>query len=123
PFHGTFGGPERFFTLNFGAAKPELAEHGGVTVQLGLDWRVPVLGQEIDLTPTKHMLMMWMVSLILLIALWRATTRRALVPKGWYSFVEMIVQWIYQDIAKNSIPDEKEARRYTPYLLSVFFFI
>jgi F-type H+-transporting ATPase subunit a len=123
PFHGTFGGPERFFTLNFGLPRRGLTKHGGLVVQLGLDWRVQVAGQTIDLTPTKHTLMMWIVALILFISVWQASRKRALVPRGWYSFVEMIVQWIYQDIAKNSIPDEKEAKRYTPYLISVFFFI
>ncbi|HRH68380.1 MAG TPA: F0F1 ATP synthase subunit A [Flavobacteriales bacterium] len=43
-------------------------------------------------------------------------------PKGLASFLEPIVLFVRDDIAKNSI-GEKHYRRFTPYLLTLFFFI
>ena len=43
-------------------------------------------------------------------------------PKGLASFLEPIVLFVRDDIAKNSI-GEKHYMRFTPYLLTLFFFI
>lgn len=43
-------------------------------------------------------------------------------PKGLAAFIEPIILFVRDDIAKSSI-GEKNYERYTPYLLTVFFFI
>ncbi len=43
-------------------------------------------------------------------------------PKGLQSFIEPVILFVRDDIAKSSI-GEKRYEKYTPYLLSIFFFI
>jgi F-type H+-transporting ATPase subunit a len=43
-------------------------------------------------------------------------------PKGFQGFIEPVIQFVIDDIAKPNI-GEKRYLRYTPYLLTVFFFI
>ena len=43
------------------------------------------------------------------------------VPKGSVGMVEMLVDYVYSEIIKPNISEHRE--RYTPYLLTVFFFI
>lgn len=42
-------------------------------------------------------------------------------PKGFIGSMEMLVNFVYEDIIKANIPEH--TARYTPYLLTVFFFI
>jgi F-type H+-transporting ATPase subunit a len=76
----------------------------------------------IDMTPTKHVVMMWIASAILLAVVFGALRRKAIVPKGLYNFVEMLVQFVRNEIAVANI-GEKDADRFVPYLLTAFFFI
>jgi F-type H+-transporting ATPase subunit a len=48
--------------------------------------------------------------------------RKSVVPRGLYNFVEMLVQFVRNEIAVKNI-GEKDADRFTPYLVSAFFFI
>lgn len=48
--------------------------------------------------------------------------REGLPPKGIQSMLEPLILFIRDDIAKNSI-GEKSADKYTPFLLTIFFFI
>lgn len=43
-------------------------------------------------------------------------------PRGFQAFIEPVIQFVIDDIAKPNI-GEKRYMRYTPYLLTVFFFI
>lgn len=53
----------------------------------------------------------------------RGYARRGIsAPKGLASFLEPIILFVRDDIAKNSI-GEKKYMRFTPYLLTLFFFI
>ena len=76
----------------------------------------------IDLSITKHVVMMWLASLFLIVALTVTTRRRQLVPKGLGNLFESVVLFIRDDIAVPNI-GRNEAGRYVPYLLTVFFFI
>jgi F-type H+-transporting ATPase subunit a len=76
----------------------------------------------IDMTPTKHVVMMWIASVLLLLVVFAALRRKAIVPRGLYNFVEMLVQFIRNEIAVKNI-GEKDADRFVPYLLTAFFFI
>ena len=84
-------------------------------------WVVTVAGTKIDLTPTKHLVMLWLGGLLLLATLLFATSKRALVPRGLYNFMEMLVQFV-RDIAIANI-GKADADRFTPYLCTAFFFI
>ncbi len=80
-----------------------------------------VLGVTFDMTPSKHVVMMWIAAGLLLLLLLGAARRKALVPKGLYNFVELLVQFV-RDIAIANI-GKKDADRFVPYLASAFFFI
>lgn len=79
-----------------------------------------------DLSITKHVVMLWVVSAIL-ISLFavaggkykKMTARQA--PKGLTNALEALVQFIRLDVAKANIG--KGYEKYLDYLLTVFFFI
>ncbi|PIO48268.1 MAG: ATP synthase F0 subunit A [[Chlorobium] sp. 445] len=80
----------------------------------------------VDLSPTRHVVMMWIASLLLVILMVSVSkqykamkTPRA--PKGFANVVEAVVQFIRDDIARPNIGHHYE--RFLPYLLTVFFFI
>ncbi len=78
-------------------------------------------GVTFDMTPTKHVVMMWIAAALLLLLLLAAGRRRALVPRGLYNFVELLVQFV-RDIAVSNI-GRWDADRFVPYLATAFFFI
>lgn len=70
---------------------------------------------------TKHVVMMWVVCAILLLIAWLATRRRSLAPRGWQNVVEAMVVFVRDELARKNIGAHGD--RYTPYLISTFFFI
>jgi F-type H+-transporting ATPase subunit a len=100
----------------FGTTRDESGKaiSGPLVVALG--------GTKLDLTPTKHVLMMWIASLLLLLAAWAAVRRRHVVPRGLYNFIEMLVQFVRVEIARKNIGD-RDGDRFVPYLVTAFFFI
>jgi F-type H+-transporting ATPase subunit a len=76
----------------------------------------------IDLTPTKHTLMMWVASALLVLAFLATSSKRRLVPSGLYNFLETLVQFVRKEIAIPNI-GEHDADRFVPYLCTAFFFI
>ena len=80
-----------------------------------------VWGITFDMTPSKHVVMMWISAALLLLLALGAVRRRALVPRGVYNFVELLVHFV-RDIAISNI-GKKDADRFVPYLASAFFFI
>jgi F-type H+-transporting ATPase subunit a len=82
----------------------------------------PLVFGGVDLTPTKHVVMMWIASALLLVVVFAGLRRKAIVPRGLYNFVEMLVQFVRSEIAVKNI-GEKDADRFVPYLVSAFFFI
>jgi len=79
-------------------------------------------GVRFDMTPTKHLIMMWLASIVLLVLLFASVAKRSLVPRGLYNFMEVLVQFVRDEIAKKNIGEE-DADRFVPYLVSAFFFI
>jgi len=77
--------------------------------------------RQIDLSITKHVINMWIAAGILLIVLALAVRKRAVVPKGGYSLVEMFVMFVRDEIAVKNIGHHADL--YTSYLCSAFFFI
>ena len=76
----------------------------------------------IDLSITRHLVMMWVASVFLIVFLTIATRRRSLVPAGIANMVESVVIFIRDEIAIPNI-GKAEAGRFLPYLFTVFFFI
>ena len=64
----------------------------------------------IDMTPTKHVVMMWIASALLLLVVFGSLRKKALVPRGLYNFIEMLVQFVRNEIAIKNI-GEKDADR------------
>jgi F-type H+-transporting ATPase subunit a len=93
---------------------------------LELPWigevRLPVftLGSY-QLPITKHVVMMWIASLVILLVAWAATRARALAPRGIHNVVEMAVVFVRDEVARKNIGAHGD--RYLPYLLSTFVFI
>ena len=104
--------------------------HGGFSWTCEVDLREAFgdrlkfqVGQtRVDMTPTKHVVMMWLASLLLLVAAVSAVRRRNVVPRGLYNFVEMLVQFVRVEIAGKNI-GERDGDRFVPYLVTAFFFI
>jgi len=84
-------------------------------------WSFKVAGVTLDMTPTKHTVMLWLAALLVAGVLLVAARGRALVPRGLYNFVELLVQFV-RDIAVSNI-GKADADRFVPYLASAFFFI
>ncbi len=79
-----------------------------------------------DLSITKNvaaMLISMLLMLWIFISVAKAYTRNpGKAPKGLQSFIEPLIMFVRDDIAKTSI-GEKRYERFMPFLLTVFFFI
>jgi F-type H+-transporting ATPase subunit a len=100
--------------------------HGGFAWNCHVDLK-EVFGNslvfgKVDMTPTKHVVMMWIASALLLLVVFGALRKKAIVPKGLYNFVEMLVQFVRNEIAVKNI-GAADADRFVPYLVTAFFFI
>ena len=82
----------------------------------------PLVFGGLDMTPTKHVIMMWIAASLVLVVVLTAVRKKALVPRGLYNFVETLVAFVRNDIAVKNI-GEKDADRFVPYLVTAFFFI
>jgi len=80
----------------------------------------PIFG--IDLSITKHVVMMWIAGLLLILFFSLAFRRRSMVPKGFANILEVGVIFVRDEIAVKTL-GEKDGKRLSPYLLTVFFFI
>jgi F-type H+-transporting ATPase subunit a len=104
--------------------------HGGFSAECETDLKevfgdrlvFHVGGTTIDMTPTKHLVMLWLATVLLLVVVLAAAGKRNLVPKGVYNFVELLVQFVRDEIAKKNI-GEHDGDRFVPYLVTAFFFI
>ena len=76
----------------------------------------------VDMTPTKHVVMMWIASALLVIVVLAAVRKKSLVPRGVYNFVEVLVSFVRNEIAVKNI-GEHDGDRFVPYLVTAFFFI
>lgn len=81
--------------------------------------QIHVMGYDISIT--KHVVMMWFASLILIAIFGVAFRRPQMVPRGLANFFEFLISYIEEDILKPYLG--KQSRKYAPYLLTAFFFI
>lgn len=77
----------------------------------------------IDLTPTKHVIFMWITAILLLVLLSIVgkSYKKSIIPKKLASFFEIIILFVRDEIARPNIGRGYET--FLPYLLTVFFFI
>lgn len=81
---------------------------------------IHIAGLTINLSPTKHVVMMWLVALLLLL-IFTVLARPRLIPKGLYNFFESIVVYIREEIVRPNFGALTD--KYVNYFLTVFFFI
>jgi F-type H+-transporting ATPase subunit a len=84
----------------------------------------PTNAQPIDLSITKNVAGMMFASILLLvvfIVMANMYKKGNKVPRGIQGFLEPLVTFVVEDIAKPNIG--KKYQKYVPYLLTVFFFI
>src|SRR5690349_16155313 len=83
-------------------------------------WQGIVIGG-LQLPITKHVLMLWISSALLIGSLSLLAIRWPLVPSGPRNFLEAFVVFIRDEVVLPNTGDE--GRDYLPYFLSLFFFI
>jgi F-type H+-transporting ATPase subunit a len=109
--------PQILVPFKDGACAPRMTDHGEV---------IPGLGEGcLDLSITKHTVMMWLAALLLIGSVLAFSNRdkSKLVPRGTAAnLFEMLVLFVRDELAIKNIGKE-EGPRYTPYLLTAFFFI
>jgi F-type H+-transporting ATPase subunit a len=77
----------------------------------------------LDLGPTKHLLFFLAVGLLVVaVTRWALASYRDGIPRGIGAFVEILVIYIRDEVAEKNI-GHGEGRKFTPLLLSFFFFI
>lgn len=106
---------------------PEIELPFGVVLHLPTGWTVDMgpLGV-VDLAPTKHVVLMGVAALICLavfLPLARAARRRAgqKAPGGFANAMEAMVLYFRDEVVRRNIGHGADA--YTPYILTLFFFI
>ncbi len=79
----------------------------------------------LDFSITKNVFSMFMSALVmffLFLVVARSYKKNQLAPKGLAGFLEPLVTFVRDDIARPNI-GEKQYAKYMPYLLTIFFFI
>jgi F-type H+-transporting ATPase subunit a len=91
-------------------------------------WKPVQIGSlSIDLSPTKHVVMLIIAALLVMITLLMAarshakTAREGKAPKGLANAIEALVLYIRSDVILANVGKHGEA--FVPYLLTCFFFI
>lgn len=74
-----------------------------------------------DISITKHIIMMWIASGILILTFSLIFRKPKLVPHGLANFFEFLISYLEEDVMRPYLGSH--SRRYAPYLLTAFFFI
>lgn len=83
---------------------------------------VEILGMTIDLSITNHTVMLFIAGLILISTFMFLYKLKDKVPTGFGNILEMLVLFVRDEIAIANM-GEKEGRRFTPLLITFFFFV
>ena len=95
---------------------------GDVILHHVLDTKIlsmKILG--IDLSITKHVLMMWIAAALIIVIFRYAFRQHHAIPTGIANFLEAIVVFLRDEVILPTMGEE--GKPYLPYLLTVFFFI
>ncbi|MFY0526515.1 F0F1 ATP synthase subunit A [Archangium gephyra] len=109
--------PEILVPLKAGGCQKQMTDHGEAIPSLGAGC--------LDLSITKHTVMMWLAAVLLIgsLLIWSNRDKAKLVPRGTAAnLFEMLVLFVRDELAIKNIGKE-EGPRYTSYLLTAFFFI
>lgn len=81
----------------------------------------PVFG--IDITPTKHVIFMWIVALLVFLTFYiiARSYKSSLIPKRFTNFFEVFIIFVRDEIAAPTLG--KAYKPFLPFLLTLFFFI
>ncbi|PID69189.1 MAG: ATP synthase F0 subunit A [Flavobacteriales bacterium] len=107
---------EKIYQLHSGESTVQFdAEHHPVNAEKPMDFSI-----------TRNVFMMW-VSVIILLLIFIGAARRYkkgenYLPKGIAGFVEPLIIFVRDEIARPMIGEDKY-KKYMPYLLTIFFFI
>lgn len=108
--------------------------HPGESFELSLieinppKWEPLYIGPiEVDLSPTKHVIFLWVATVLTILTVWIAARRftregqdeRA--PKGFLNFFETFYVYLRDEVALSNIGHGGE--RFVPYVVTLFFFI
>lgn len=117
--------PQILIPFHEGACAVPGAEHGdGASAGHGAA-RPGLMSGCLDLSFTKHTVMMFLSALLLVgsILIWSNRDKSKLVPRGvGANLFEMLVVFVRDELAIKNIGKE-EGPRYVPFLLTAFFFI
>ncbi|APF19781.1 F0F1 ATP synthase subunit A [Caldithrix abyssi] len=94
----------------------------GLKVHLPQFQPIHILGAEINLSITNHVVMLWIAGLITIALFTVAYRRKGLTPVGFGALLEWIVLFIRDEIAIANMGEE-QGKRFTPLLITFFFFI
>jgi F-type H+-transporting ATPase subunit a len=98
----------------------------GKIVELDDHGHLVKAGMPLDFSITKNVFMMFLSMLILLFVFLKIAVaykkRGVSAPKGMQGFLEPLIVFVEEDIAKPNIGEDKYMK-FMPYLLTVFFFI
>jgi len=77
----------------------------------------------LDISITKHIVFMWLAAIIvfLVLSFVARAYKKSLVPKGFTNFIEILIVFVRDEIAKPTIGEGYQ--KFLPFLLSTFFFI
>jgi F-type H+-transporting ATPase subunit a len=92
------------------------------------EWPSVQIGSlQIDISPTKHTVFLWIATLLTILTVWTAArlfTREDQVhraPKGFLNFFETFYIYLRDEVALSNIGHGGE--RFVPYVVTLFFFI
>ena len=77
----------------------------------------------IDITPTKHVIFMWLVALMVFVTFYfiAKSYRKSLIPKRFSNLFEILIIFVRDEIAEPTLG--KAYKPFLPFLLTLFFFI
>ncbi|HIM57219.1 MAG TPA: ATP synthase F0 subunit A [Candidatus Latescibacteria bacterium] len=79
----------------------------------------PIFG--IDFSITRHLVMLWVASALLIVSMLTAFRRRQLVPSGMANLFEAMVVFIRDEVVESTMGER--GRPFLPFLLTIFFLI
>ena len=75
----------------------------------------------IDLSITRHVVIMWVASILLIVLMLKAFRKPRTVPSGLANFFEAIVLFLRDEVVLPIMGED--GKKYLPFLLTLFFFI
>jgi len=86
------------------------------------EWKVTLGSTVVDLSLTRHTVFLWFAMVVVIVGVSLAARKRSLVPRGFYSVVEVFVKFVREELAEKNI-GKGTGDAYVPFLASMFFII